>query len=79
MPVLVDHEGEETQDASALDRDGETALVLRASARDAPRHNLGPVADKILEEGGILVINGLDPPRAKLAHLPARTSHFGDG
>src|SRR6185437_3455558 len=52
-----DHVGQERQEARALDRLGEFALLLGRDRRDAARHDLAALRDEALQETHILVVD----------------------
>src|ERR1700757_3213833 len=54
---LRDHVGEERQEAGALDRLGELALLLGRHRRDAARHDLAALGDEALEQLHVLVVD----------------------
>src|ERR1700760_4910510 len=49
--------GEQSQEAGALDRLGELALLLRRYRRDAARHDLAALGDEALQQLHILVVD----------------------
>src|SRR6185437_3825854 len=68
MLVRVRQQGEE---ACALDRDGELALIERLRTRDAARNDLARLGDVALERGEILVIDVLHALGGEAAELLA--------
>src|SRR5476651_2773591 len=54
---LGDHVGEERQEAGALDRLGEFALLLGRDRGDAARHDLAALRDEALQEPHVLVVD----------------------
>src|SRR3981081_4563744 len=70
MLVGVRQQGEE---ACALDRNGELALIERLRARDAAGDDLARLSDVALQRGQIFVVNVLDAFGREAAELlPAR-------
>jgi hypothetical protein len=63
--------GQQGQEARALDRRGELALIERLRARDATGNNLAGLSDIALEGGQILVVDELDIIRRETAELLA--------
>src|SRR6266545_3768528 len=66
-PSAGDRERQKSDGAGALDGQGDLALMTRAVARDAPRNDLAPIADEVLEGLRVLVIDGDRLVRAELA------------
>src|SRR4051812_27843431 len=72
---LPDHVGQEAQEACALDRLGELALLLRRDCRDPARHDLAALGYVALKELGVFVVDlrrigageraGLAPPEER--------------
>src|ERR1700759_3396366 len=54
---LRDHVGEERQEAGALDRLGELALLLGRDRGNAARHDLAALRDEALQEAHVLVVD----------------------
>src|SRR6478735_11323541 len=54
---IVGGEGQEGDDARALDVQREITLMLGAHARNAPRHDLAAIADEITQHARILVVD----------------------
>src|SRR5712692_938856 len=67
--VLHDGVGEQRQVAAALDGGRHLALVARAVSRDAPRDDLAPLGDEVLEVGRVLVVDLEVLVGAVAAHL----------
>src|SRR5205823_13030043 len=73
--ALPDHVGQEAQEACALDRLGELALLLRRHCRDPARHDLAALGYVALKELGVFVVDlrrigageraGLAPPEKR--------------
>src|SRR5690242_1768572 len=63
--------GQQRQEARALDRDGELALVERLRAGDAARYDLAGLGDIALQGAEILVIDVRDAFRREAAKLLA--------
>src|SRR3954464_6266397 len=57
LAALADHVGQEAEEASALDRLGELALLLCRHRRDPARHDLAPLRHIALKELGVLVVD----------------------
>src|SRR5438874_2223164 len=57
--------------AGLLDSRGNTPLVRRANAAQAPRDDLAPLGDELPEQADVFVIDGVNLLHAKLADLLA--------
>src|SRR6185312_7019763 len=56
-PSSGDYVGQERQEAGALDRLGELALLLGRHRRNAARHDLAALGDEALEQPHVLVVD----------------------
>eukprot|EP00475_Leptophrys_vorax_P024379 TRINITY_DN33646_c0_g1_i7.p1 TRINITY_DN33646_c0_g1~~TRINITY_DN33646_c0_g1_i7.p1 ORF type:complete len:264 (+),score=-38.26 TRINITY_DN33646_c0_g1_i7:56-847(+) len=54
---LADHVGQQAEEAGALDRLGELALLLLADGGDARRHDLAALGDVALQQTHVLVVD----------------------
>src|SRR3712207_3352962 len=57
MPALVDDVGQQAEEAGALDRLGELALLLGRHGRDPGRHDLAALRDVAREQLHVLVVD----------------------
>src|SRR5690242_10097390 len=54
---LLDHVGQQTNEASPLDGFGEFALLFGGDGRDAARHNLAPLGNVTAQQPHVLVVD----------------------
>src|SRR5258706_6624154 len=57
LPLLLHEVGQEGEEAGALDRLGELALLLGRDGRDAARHDLAALRQEALQQLHVLVID----------------------
>src|SRR5690606_23808743 len=68
---VQDGEVQQREEARALDRHAELALVARLGAGDAGGDDLAVLVDEVLEDADVLVVDFLDVLRGEAAELAA--------